>query len=73
MFSQQDYAERKEIIESAVVSILEAMNEDLREGLKETPRRVADMFLREVCRDGDPLEKELSTLFIEERMKWNCR
>lgn len=68
MLKQQDYEVRKEIIESAVESILEAMNEDLREGLKDTPRRVAEMFLNEVCRDGDPLDKELSTLFVEEKI-----
>ena len=68
MDHQQDYEARKEIIENAVISILEAMDEDLREGLKDTPRRVADMLLKEVCRDGDPLERELSTLFVEEKM-----
>lgn len=68
MYRQPDYEMRKEIIENAVVSILEAMNEDLREGLKDTPRRVAEMFLNDVCRNGDPLEQELSTLFVEEKM-----
>jgi len=65
---QQDYEQRLEIIEGAVESILEAMNENLREGLKGTPRRVARMLLEEVCRDGDPLERELAALFVEEKI-----
>jgi len=68
MTPKQDYDTRMEIIEHAVVSILEAMNEDLREGLEQTPRRVALMLLNEVCRNGDPLERELSTMFVEEKI-----
>lgn len=63
-----DREARIEIIENAVATILEAMNEDLREGLEHTPRRVAEMLIDEVCRDGDPLERELSTMFIEEKI-----
>jgi GTP cyclohydrolase I len=44
------------------------MNEELREGLEHTPERVARMYLDEVCRDGDPLERELSTMFVEEKI-----
>jgi len=66
--SKIDYEARLEIIRNAVEAILEAMNEDLREGLEYTPDRVARMLLDEVCRDGDPLERELSTMFVEEKM-----
>jgi len=66
--SRKDYNTRLEIIEHAVVSILEALDEEVREGLEQTPRRVAEMLLNEVCRDGDPLEKELSTMFVEEKI-----
>jgi len=64
----QDYRARFKIIENAVTTILETMDEDLREGLEHTPRRVAEMYLKEVRREGDPLEKELSTMFVEEKI-----
>jgi GTP cyclohydrolase I len=63
-----DREARIEIIENAVATILEAMNEELREGLEHTPRRVAEMLIDEFCRDGDPLERELSTMFVEEKI-----
>lgn len=65
---KKDYDARVEIIEHAVASILEAMNEDIREGLEQTPRRFAEMMMNEVCRDGDPLARELSTIFAEEKI-----
>ena len=63
-----DREARIEIIEGAVITILEAMDENIREGLQHTPRRVAEMFIDEICRDGDPLEREISTMFAEEKM-----
>ena len=54
-------------IETAVTSILEALGEDTaREGLRQTPRRVADMFAEVLDGMGvDPAEV-LSTVFQEE-------
>lgn len=63
---EEDRKRREEIIENAVTLILEAMDEDEREGLKNTPKRVAKMYLEEVLRNGDPLEKALATTFVEE-------
>lgn len=60
-----------ERIENAVKEILCAIGEDPeREGLKETPKRVAKMFLGEiyssVCRTNEELCEELAKVFIED-------
>ena len=56
-------------LRSAVAVIIEAIGEDpLREGLKDTPRRVADMY-EELFQglDTEP-ESELNTVFEEGRI-----
>ncbi len=57
---------RIEIIASHIKEILETMDEDLREGLKGTPMRVARMLMDEIYCGHDPLKKVLSTIFVEE-------
>ncbi|KKM13344.1 hypothetical protein LCGC14_1717110, partial [marine sediment metagenome] len=42
------------------------MDEELRDGLENTPKRVADMYIDEFSVLGDPLKDELSTVFTEE-------
>lgn len=64
----KDREARIEIIATHVKEILETMDEDLREGLQGTPERVARMYMDEVYCPHDPLEKVLSTIFIEETM-----
>ena len=54
----------KKKIEIAVRMILEALNEDLnREGLRDTPRRVADMY--EEIFSGYNINSELNVVFME--------
>jgi GTP cyclohydrolase IA len=58
------WAVDKPRIEAAVREILEAIGEDLdREGLKETPRRVADMYGEVFAGLGDDPEAHLMTTF----------
>ena len=57
---------RVELIASHIAEILGIMDEDIREGLEGTPERVARMYMDELYRNGDPLEKELTTIFVEE-------
>jgi len=61
----EDREARVEIIASHVREILETMNEADRESLRETPNRVARMYMDEIYRNGDPLEKVLSAVFVE--------
>ena len=63
---KRDIKARKSVIEQAVATILEAMDEELRDGLENTPKRVADMYIDEFSVLGDPLKDELSTVFTEE-------
>jgi len=54
-------------IEEAVTSILKALGEDTgREGLRQTPRRVADMFAEVLNGIGEDPTEVLSTVFHEE-------
>lgn len=64
----KERAERIEIIANHIAGILETLDEDMREGLQGTPERVARMFMDEIYCPHDPLEKELSTIFVEETM-----
>ena len=57
----------KEKVEVAVKMILEAIGEDPeREGLKETPARVARMYSEIFCGLWDDPQKHLSKMFSEE-------
>lgn len=52
---------------NAVKLLLEALGEDVsREGLRETPRRVADAFAEFISGEGATAEKELSKTFASE-------
>lgn len=57
---------RIELIASHIAEILGIMDEDQREGLEGTPERVARMYMDELFNPHDPLEKELSAMFVEE-------
>ena len=57
---------RVEIIASHIKEILETLGEELREGLEDTPNRVARMMMDELYTNGDPLDLELNALFAEE-------
>ena len=57
----------KERIKKAVIEILEAVGEDpTREGLKDTPRRVADMYEEIFAGIKEDASKELKIFFEEE-------
>ena len=59
-----DWAIDKPRIEAAVRELLEAIGEDLdRDGLKDTPRRVADMYEEVFAGLGDDPEAHLMTTF----------
>lgn len=62
----EDREERLEIIASHISGILETLGEEPREGLKDTPMRVARMFMDDIYRGGESLEKVLSSIFVEE-------
>lgn len=63
--NKESYEARLEIIASHVQEILVTMDEPAREGIKETPMRVARMYMDEVYHRTDPLEDELSKVFGE--------
>lgn len=63
-----DYEARKELIASSVKDMLENLNEPLREGIKDTPERVARMYMDEIYCNGDPLQKELDAIFVEDTL-----
>lgn len=66
VLSIPELKEREEIIASHVLAILETMDEAQREGLKDTPARVARMYMEEFFTHGqDPLEACLSAVFTE--------
>ena len=69
LLTLNDYHRRMMVIEKAVTDILLAIGEDVtREGLVDTPRRVAKMYLDELCIGNGcaDLSEMLSTTFKEQ-------
>jgi GTP cyclohydrolase I len=62
---KDSYEDRLHIIEGGVREILEMIDEPEREGIKETPTRVARMWMDEIYHRGNPLEDELNKVFME--------
>ena len=61
----EDREARVEIIAAHFQEILETLGETPREGIEGTPQRFARMYMDEIYCSGDPLEEELSTVFVE--------
>jgi GTP cyclohydrolase I len=62
---KDSYKGRIQIIEGYIKEILETIDEPDREGIRETPNRVARMFMDEIYHRGNALEEQLSKTFTE--------